>query len=724
MKAKALVSLILLLGGLGSLTEAASLGTAFTYQGRLTDGTSPASGSYDLRFAVYDDSSGPGVVAGPVTNAPVTVSNGLFTTTLDFGSSVFTGDARWLEIAVRTNGSSTFTCLSPRQPLTPSPYALYAPNAGTAATATTATAVAANGVASASLQTNAVNGDKIDNGTIEPEDLNGASFSTVFWKANGNSGTTPGPHFLGTTDNQALELKVDFMRALRLEPNEGAAPNIVAGSRVNFVAPSVVGATIGGGGAVDWLGAAFTNRIAGHFGTVGGGAANGIGTNSDFSTIGGGSYNQIADGSLRATIAGGYANNIGTNSPNSTIGGGYGNTIADYAFHATIGGGEINDIGPGAFFSAIGGGGVNNIAANSLYATIAGGTLNALGTNSNASAIAGGRDNTIGANSSASAIGGGEGNSIADDSIYATIAGGRWNDIGTNSNSSVIGGGEDNSIAAVSRSTTIAGGRWNDIGTYSSESVIAGGYDNAIGANSYYAAIGGGSGNEVGDDSPSVTIAGGNSIRIGTNSDYSAIGGGAFNRIGANSWGATIAGGGGNNLGAYAKYGVIGGGFQNTIGTNAQFAVIPGGCSAVASHYAQQAFASGFFAVPGDAQTSLYVVWTQTTNALFNELFLDGTSQRLTVPTNSIWTFDILVSAAGIGGNAAGYQIRGVIKNRSGATAFVGTPTVSELGEDVSGWETEVAADNDFDALLVRVRGADGVAIRWVASVRTVEVIH
>src|SRR5215510_9052663 len=29
-------------------------GTAFTYQGRLNDGAGPASGIYDLRFAIYD----------------------------------------------------------------------------------------------------------------------------------------------------------------------------------------------------------------------------------------------------------------------------------------------------------------------------------------------------------------------------------------------------------------------------------------------------------------------------------------------------------------------------------------------------------------------------------------------------------------------------------------------------------------------------------------------
>jgi len=105
-------------------------GTAFTYQGRLNDGGAPAGGSYDLQFTIYDSTNSPGtIVAGPITNSATAVSNGLFTVTLDFGG-VFNGAARYLDIGVRTNGSaSTFTILSPRQLLTPTPYAIFATSA-------------------------------------------------------------------------------------------------------------------------------------------------------------------------------------------------------------------------------------------------------------------------------------------------------------------------------------------------------------------------------------------------------------------------------------------------------------------------------------------------------------------------------------------------------------------------------------------------------------------
>jgi hypothetical protein len=138
MKFKLAFFLGLLTSGLG--LAAFAQGTAFTYQGRLNDGVNPATGIYDLQFTIYDSTNNPGtIVAGPLTNAAIGVSNGLFAVTLDFGAGVFTGADRWLEIAVRPAAGGAFFTLLPRQPLTPAPYALYAPNAGAAATAATAT---------------------------------------------------------------------------------------------------------------------------------------------------------------------------------------------------------------------------------------------------------------------------------------------------------------------------------------------------------------------------------------------------------------------------------------------------------------------------------------------------------------------------------------------------------------------------------------------------------
>src|SRR5947208_5806873 len=126
--------LVLILALCAGLVSAHAQGTAFTYQGRLTDAGSNANGIYDLRLAIYDSPNNPGtVIAGPLTNAATAVNNGLFTLTLDFGAGIFSGPDRWLEIGVRTNGSAgAFATLAPRQPLTPTPYALFTPSAATA----------------------------------------------------------------------------------------------------------------------------------------------------------------------------------------------------------------------------------------------------------------------------------------------------------------------------------------------------------------------------------------------------------------------------------------------------------------------------------------------------------------------------------------------------------------------------------------------------------------
>lgn len=106
-----------------------SQGTAFMYQGLLQNSDSPASGTYDLTFALCNSSNPPGnYVAGTITNLGTGITNGLFSATLDFGSA-FDGTARWLEIGVRTNGAANFVTLSPRQAVTAVPYAIFAGSA-------------------------------------------------------------------------------------------------------------------------------------------------------------------------------------------------------------------------------------------------------------------------------------------------------------------------------------------------------------------------------------------------------------------------------------------------------------------------------------------------------------------------------------------------------------------------------------------------------------------
>lgn len=466
------LTVLALLSTLNPQLSAAPLGTAFTYQGRLTDGGNPANGSYDVAFTLFDTNSSGSAIAGPLTNSAVAVSNGLFTTTLDFGAGVFTGNARWLEISVRSGMSpGAYTVLSPRQPLTPTPYALFAADAGLLGgqapgafapasgssiyvakagdTMTGPLQVPLNGLIAGGSQLVLANG-RVGVGTVSPAaklDVNGTVAATGFvgdgsglsnitatasnaWLLTGNAGSSPGTHFLGTTDNKALELKVNSVRAFRLEPNLTGPPNVIGGDATNAVSSPTVGATISGGGG-----------------------------------------NQVGWDPYRGTRPANYA-----------------------------------------------------------------------------------------------AIGGGQSNYVS--APYAAVAGGR----------------------------------------------------------------------------------------------------------------------------------------------NAQ-----------ADHYGQFAHASGSFE-HGLAQGSLFVLRQMTTNAAAAELFLDGSTNRMTLLFNGAWTFDILITAMDNSGKAVGYQIRGVIRNYYGATAFVGTPTTTVLGEDVPAWDAVAQADDTYNALVIKVSGSTNTTW-WVGSVRTVEAL-
>ncbi|OAN42826.1 hypothetical protein A6A03_03670 [Chloroflexus islandicus] len=100
--------------------------------------------------------------------------------------------------------------------------------------------------------------------------------TTAFWALAGNSGTTAGTNFIGTTDNVALEIKVNSARTLRIEPN-ATSPNLIGGSRENTVTSGVSGATIGGSGrATNDCGTGSVpcaNRVTDDYGTVGEGSA-------------------------------------------------------------------------------------------------------------------------------------------------------------------------------------------------------------------------------------------------------------------------------------------------------------------------------------------------------------------------------------------------------------------------------------------------------------------
>ncbi len=628
-----------LLALLASAAGAAEIGTAFTYQGRLCDGGIPATGYYDFTFKLYAASSG-GAPLLTQTAPLVPVTNGLFMTSIDFGATAFLGQARWLEILACTNDLGAPVQVGPRQELQPTPYALHA---GQAATATSIPWTGLTGMPAGFL-------DGVDNDTTYTAGpglaLTGTSFSLDmdylggrFWYLGGNAGTVAGTHFLGTADNQPLELKVNGGRAFRLEPNASLAPNVIGGAAYNVVGAGVVGATIAGGGSVANL---YTNQVLANYGTIGGGSRqlispgansgtiaggylNELGSSANSAAIGGGRYNAVAGGSTDATIAGGYQNAISTNAVGAAVGGGRDNTIATASSYAVVSGGYLNEIGTNSDYAMIGGGYsdtifdnapyavvnggyANSVGARSEYAVVTGGSRNNIAADSPSAFVGGGYDNDIGPHSDFTFVGGGYNNDIVQDAPYSTILGGRNGSIGGQSDNSTlvggwanvistfapnsfIGGGLANGLYPNTPNCLIGGGLSNNILNFSSNSVVVGGWQNTIDRLSYYSFIGGGYANLIATNSYASVLAGGTGNRIDGDAHWSTLSGGRDNLIGLLAPAATIVGGGNNVVGPSASYSSIGGGAQNQISDHGIYATIPGGYLNAAAGYS---FAAGY----------------------------------------------------------------------------------------------------------------------------------
>ena len=170
---RALVVLLVAAALLGGLSTAAPMGTAFTYQGQLKDAGLPANAAYDFQFKLFDAATAGAQIGSTVLKGDVAVAGGLFSVSLDFGSSPFGGQARFLEIGVRPGASTdAYTLLGARHELTPSPNALFATSAGAAVTATSATTagiattVAAGAINTTQLANGAVTSAKIGTGAV------------------------------------------------------------------------------------------------------------------------------------------------------------------------------------------------------------------------------------------------------------------------------------------------------------------------------------------------------------------------------------------------------------------------------------------------------------------------------------------------------------------------------------------------------------------------------
>ncbi len=453
------LALLALLSTINSqLSTLHAQGTAFSYSGQLQNNGSPASGTYNLTFSLFNTNAGGTAIAEPITNNAVVITNGLFTVLIDFGAGVWNGQTNWLQIGVESNGISGFTPLSPRQELTPAPYAIYAENAGglpglsvqqnTNGAPNLIGGSPANFVSGGVVGATISGGGDTNYGGIAFINSVTGNFGTVGGGANNTAG------FVATVGGGAY--------------NTASGDQAVVGGGANNTASGQY-ATVGGG---------YQNTASGELATVGGGYEN---TNSgELATVGGGVLN-TASGISSFVGGGGYdgstfrANNALGNA--SVIVGGLGNFIPSGGTYAFIGGGAFNTAS--GELATVGGGSANT--ASGIGSFVGGGGFDGTTTNGN-SAVG-----------NASVIGGGWGNTNS--AIYAAIGGGYQNFIQPG-DAAVIGGGSQNVVESNSYEATIAGGWTNVIGTNANQATIGGGLHNTAGG--YYATVPGGANNLAG----------------------------------------------------------------------------------------------------------------------------------------------------------------------------------------------------------------------------------
>jgi hypothetical protein len=552
------------------LTTARAQGTAFTYQGQLQNNGSPASGTYALTFTLFNTNATGVPVAGPVTNNGVVVSNGLFTVQVDFGSGAFTGQSNWLEIAVATNLTGSFTTLAARQAVTPAPYAIYAETASNVSGTLPASQLAGdangnlfvgpsgNSITSGSGNSAAGESALKYNTTGNNNTANGNN--ALVANKTGSDNTASGYDALGVNQFGSYNTAVGYQAGMNITT---ASSNIDIGNAGTFTDNNVI--RIGSGQSQSY--------IAGNLNGNGGGLTNVTAVALvNGTSIGSGSGNTVSSsGIIYSFIGGGQNNIIQPNSSWSVIGGGQGNTtFYTYNGYATVSGGYSNaalcdyspiagggnNIARGTFpnnvygYATVGGGGYNSALAD--YATVSGGVWNIAvfaatvgggyknqATNSLAT-VAGGANNNAGGGNGAT-VGGGEGNNAIGDhpvvgggyqntasGIQATVGGGYQND--ATNNFATVPGGNNN----------IAGGQYSFAAGQQAQALHQGAFVWADSQNAPFSSTAndqflirahGGVGIGTGSPEEALSVVGGMNVDAG-NANNGPVGSGGFNQGG------------------------------------------------------------------------------------------------------------------------------------------------------------------------------------------------
>jgi hypothetical protein len=409
---------------------------------------------------------------------------------------------------------------------------------------------------------------------------------------------------------------------------------------------------------------------------------------------------------------------------NSVVAGGENNTASSYA--TFIGAGFGNTVNGG--YSFLGGGSSNAVSSsnNNTYAAIVGGANN----------VAQGVYNFVGAGYSNS------GTSVGDVTSQSATMNGTTSVTLSGSNASIKVGqfigatyiSNDTYVAAVSGTSLTLSKAASGSGTATlffktPHGVVVGGGNNQ--ATGSYSFIGGGgdagtaANRNVASGDWSVVAGGLKNVASGL---YASSLGGWNNTAGGQS--SFVGSGYGNNASGFSS--VIGGGNSNQ--ANSTYSSIIGGfygtTRGINGYTVFPASVAPFGNGAGLSQAALLVLGKQTTDATATVITSDGGAasgtNQVILPSNSAYYFrgEVVAGVTGAG-DTKGWYIEGVIKRGAGVgtTALVGTPTVTSLYADTGAttWTVTALADTTNGGLKITVTGQASTTIRWVCSIRTVE---
>ncbi|HEY6120986.1 MAG TPA: hypothetical protein VIV66_13575, partial [Pyrinomonadaceae bacterium] len=323
--------------------------SVFNYQGRLQDTGTPANGTYDFQFRLFDALVGGNQVGTTLIRDDVGVTSGIFSVSLDFGAAAFPGGDRFLEISVRPGVSTgPFTILSPLELISSTPYALHSSSASSADAAATATNATQLGGVAASQYTLTTDprlsnaraplpgsGNYIQNSTTQQT---GSNFNI---SGNGTVGGT----VTGSTVNALTQFTMGGVVVLKAVPFNNTFVGLDTGSFNTGSENSFVG------------------RFAGHFNTTGS-------NNSFFGSSAGIANTEGSSNTFMGNHAG-QTNTTGAINSFFGAGSGFNNTLGSYNSFFGSEAGALNTEGhDNAFFGRTAG--YNNVLGsnNSFFGNL------------------------------------------------------------------------------------------------------------------------------------------------------------------------------------------------------------------------------------------------------------------------------------------------------------------------------------------------------------------